>query len=97
MSFRYTQIGALMNEDNFAEAAKLLVKELADEQFATAERTSKPVEVGTNSSAVARKLKVNYRTVTRWIAVLLDRGHDVKTQARAEVERRLKERKKAAA
>lgn len=97
MSFRYTRIGELMNEDNFAEAAALLVKELADEQFAAAERTSKPVEVGTNSSAVARKLKVNYRTVTRWIAVLLDRGHDVKTQAKAEVERRLKEKKKAAA
>lgn len=96
MSFRYTRIGELMNEDKFADAAQALVKELADEQFAAAERTKKPVEVGTNSSAVARKLKVNYRTVTRWIAVLLDRGHDVKTQAKTEVERRLKDQKRAA-
>lgn len=95
MSFNYTQIGALINQDKFGEAAKQLVEVYVEVQFDEAREAGSPVEVKTNGAAVARKIAVNYRTVTRWIAVLLDRGHDVKKQAIAEIERRLKEKKAA--
>lgn len=96
MSFRYTGIGALLNEDKFADAAKQLVELLVTIEVERAAEAKTPIEVQTNKAAAARKLNINYRTISRWVASLKDHGHDVILQAEAELKKRVKDQKAAA-
>lgn len=96
MGFRYTAIGALMNEDKFDEAAEALVELLVSAEVERAEKAEQPIEAQTNKAAVARVLNVNYRTMSRWVASLRDKGHDVEKQARAKLAVIAKEQKRAA-
>jgi hypothetical protein len=92
MGFRYTHIGKLMNEDKFAEAAEVLVNKLVQNEIATAAEENRPVAVKTNKAAVARDpdLGADYRTMSRWVSSLRDRGHDVIKQAEAKLEAHIK-------
>lgn len=83
MGFRYTAVGALMNEDKFDDAAKLLVERLVQVEVDRAKAAGEIVQAQTNKAAVARMpdIGVNYRTMSRWVATLKDRGFDVEKQA----------------
>lgn len=67
MAFRVTEMTALLNEAKFAEAADLLATKIAGQ--------------GGCLAAAARELKVNYRTITRWLSLLQEQGLDVRTLA----------------
>jgi len=95
MSFRYTEVGALMNEGDFAKAAERLVDLLVASEVDEAKEAARPIEVKTNKAEVARRLKVDYRTMSRWVSVLRDKGHDVIRQAEAKLEIRVKEQQAA--
>jgi hypothetical protein len=66
MAFKHTDIGPLVDEKP-KEAAERLSKEIAQR--------------GSNLSKTARELGVDYRTMTRWLAKLLEAGHDVRKMA----------------
>lgn len=95
MSFRYTQFGALMNEDKFDDAAKLLVEQLVAVEVERAKAEGRPVEEQTNKAEVARRQGVTYRTMSRWVVKLKDNGHDVEKQAYNKLRELAKEQRAA--
>lgn len=93
MSFRYTHVGALLNEDKFQEAADYLVDKLVKQEVDAAKEDGRPVQVRTNKAAVIRdqELGADYRTFSRWIAALRERGFDVIKIAETKLEKLVKE------
>ena len=93
MSFRYTRVGALLNEDKFQDAADYLVDKLVAQEVDAAKEEGRPVQVRTNKAAVIRdkELGADYRTFSRWIANLRERGLDVIKIAETRLEKIVKE------
>lgn len=96
MGFRYTELGALMNTDQFDAAASKLVDLLVDFEVKQSKAQERAIVPQTNKSAASRTLGVNYRTVSRWVSTLRDKGHDVEKQALAKLEAMAKEQQRAA-
>ncbi len=93
MSFRYTKVGAYLHEDKFQEACDFLVDKLVKQEVDAAAEDGRPVQVRTNKAAVVRdkELGADYRTFSRWIAALRDRGFDVIKIAETKLEKLVKE------
>lgn len=68
MTFRVTDTTLLFSRQDFRAAADAIKK----------------AAVGGNFSAAARTLGVNYRTMTRWLGTLLDKGIDVREELQLE-------------
>lgn len=66
MAFRFNEIGPLVDRDP-TKAAERIASEIA--------------KCGSNLTATAKALDVDYRTLTRWLEKLLAAGHDVRTKA----------------
>jgi hypothetical protein len=95
MGFRYTEVGALMNEGKLGDAAEKLVAMLVEGEVEAAKAEKRAVEVKTNKAEVSRKLDVDYRTVSRWVSLLRSKGHDVIRQAETKLEAIVKEQRAA--
>jgi hypothetical protein len=88
MGFRYTELGRMMNEDRFADAAKIFVEKLVEYEINTAATEKRAVKAQTNKAAFSRDavFGANYRTVSRWATTLRDHGFDVITTAKKKLE-----------
>ena len=88
MGFRYTELGRMMNEDRFADAAKIFVDKLVEYEINTAATEKRPVVAKTNKAAFSRDavFGANYRTVSRWATTLRDHGFDVIGDAKKKLE-----------
>ena len=88
MGFRYTELGRMMNEDRFADAAAIFVQKLVEIEIKAATTENRPVVVKTNKAAFSRDdvFGANYRTISRWTTTLLDHGFDVIGDAKKKLE-----------
>jgi transposase len=86
MPFRYSEIGQLLGDQSSTrdksldKAATALVEQL--------------VAAGGNQMQARRNMKVDYRTLTRWLRKLRDSGRDVRELAVKELARRVAEAEK---
>ena len=87
MSFQYTEIGGLINKDKYDEASSKIVDLLVQHEVTAAAEGKRAIEARANKAAVARALGVDYRTVTRWVGLLRDKGLDVVKQAEAKLQK----------
>lgn len=71
MGFRYTNLGTKVSTEP-AKAAEELIELY--------------VKHGGNQTQIVKELGIDYRTLTRWLARLLEAGHDVRTQAMEKIE-----------
>lgn len=95
MGFRYTAIGALMNDGKYGDASERLVALLVEVELEAAKKDGRAVEVKTNKAEVARRIDVNYRTMSRWVSTLQGKGHDVIRQAETKLKAHVRDQRAA--
>ena len=88
MGFRYTELGRMMNEDRFADAAKIFVDKLVEYEINTAATEKRPGGATTHKAAFARQAGFggDYCPVSRWATTLRDHGFDVIGDAKKKLE-----------